>query len=66
MIDKPIPTEKAISDFFNDLIVALDSIRKARLIPTMKMYLMAVCKALEAEWAGLLRCEKEMAGRVIG
>ena len=59
MIDKPIPTEKAISDFFNGLIVAFESIRKARPVPTMEMYLMAVCEILKAKWAGLLRCEKE-------
>lgn len=58
MIDKPIPTEKAISDFFNDLIVALEGIQKDRPVPTMEMYLMAVCQALKAEWAGLLQCEE--------
>jgi len=58
MIDKLIPTEKAISDFFNDLIVALKGIRKDYSYPTIEMYLMAVCKALEAEWAGLLRYEE--------
>jgi hypothetical protein len=59
MIDKPIPTEKAISDFFNDLIVALESIKKDRSHSTIEAYLMAVCQALKAEWAGLLRCEEE-------
>ncbi|MBE9581336.1 MAG: hypothetical protein IMF18_06930, partial [Proteobacteria bacterium] len=59
MIDKPIPTKKAISDFFNDLIVALESIKKDRSHSTIEAYLVAVCKALKAEWAGLLRCEKE-------
>jgi len=59
MIDKLIPTDKAISDFFNGLIVALEDIQKDRLAPTIEMYLMAVREALNAEWAGLLRCEKE-------
>lgn len=59
MIDKLIPTEKAISDFFNNLIVALESIKKDRSHSTIETYLMAVCKALKAEWAGLLRCEEE-------
>lgn len=58
MIDKPIPTEKAISDFFNDLIVALESIKKDRSHSTIETYLKAVCKALKAEWAGLLRYEE--------
>lgn len=58
MIDKPIPTEKAIYDFFNDLIIALESIHKNRPVPTIEMYLKAVCNALNAEWATLLQRKK--------
>lgn len=59
MIYESIPTAKAIDEFFNNLILAIEGIQKERLVPTLKMYLMAICQALEAKWAGVLQYKKE-------
>ena len=59
MTHKSIPTSEAIDEFFNNLILAIEDIQKKRSIPTLKMYLMAICQALEAKWAGVLQYKRE-------
>ena len=59
MTHKSIPTSEAIDEFFNNLILAIEDIQKYRSVPTLKMYLGAICQALEAKWAGVLQYKTE-------
>ena len=59
MTHKSIPTSEAIDEFFNNLILAIEGIQKEPSVPTLKMYLMAICQALDAKWAGVLQYKTE-------
>lgn len=63
MIQDSIPTSREISDFFDNLVVAFEEIieetrGKISSIHILAFYLAATCKALGAQWASIVKCQK--------